>query len=165
MYNRRRAQLRFWSKVDVRSSDECWLWTACVNGDGYGSFYFCRKAVGAHIMVYLLLYGRIPRGKEVCHNCPGGDNPACVNPQHLFLGSHKQNMHDSIAKGTFVSVRTQRNYQAGEQHHMAKLTVADVLEIRRRCKAGEQQKDIAKDYGIIQQAVSNIRWRKCWKHV
>lgn len=83
----------FWSKVNKTST--CWEWSAsCSNG--YGSCSFQGKPWRAHRLSYTLTYGEIPSGMLVCHKC---DNPACVNPEHLFLGSHKDNFQDMVAKG------------------------------------------------------------------
>jgi hypothetical protein len=86
---------RFWSKVD--KSGECWVWTAkalCENG--YGRFYVGKKPLRAHRYSWELANGPITDGLFVCHRC---DNPPCVNPAHLFLGTHQDNMQDMVAKG------------------------------------------------------------------
>ena len=96
---RRDPLVRFWKRV--AKSDECWLWTGGLHSKGYGLFY-CRpdgttmRAVGAHRFSYELHHGPIPAGMLVCHSC---DNPPCVNPAHLFLGSPKANIHDMMSKG------------------------------------------------------------------
>lgn len=86
----------FWRKVDKGGS--CWNWTGGTNGK-YGCFGIVDRVVYAHRHSYELANGPIPGGLFVCHNCPDGDNPFCVNPAHLFLGTHQQNMDDMIAKG------------------------------------------------------------------
>lgn len=86
---------RFWSKVDRRGPDECWPWTACYSRNGYGWFGVNGKGWVATRMAWFLTHGSPPDG-FVCHRC---DNPQCVNPAHLFVGSHTDNMRDAVAKG------------------------------------------------------------------
>jgi endogenous inhibitor of DNA gyrase (YacG/DUF329 family) len=91
---------RFWEKVNM--SGECWLWLAGCNASGYGWFRTSGlqgRAVLAHRVAWELTNGPIPDGVELCHNCPGGDNPLCVRPDHLWLGTHQENMADSARKG------------------------------------------------------------------
>lgn len=88
---------RFLAKV--KKTDSCWLWTASSNGHGYGQFAVSRrlgKPLAAHRVSFVIHVGPIPKGMFVLHRC---DIPACVNPQHLFLGNQKDNMQDRIAKG------------------------------------------------------------------
>jgi len=88
---------RFWDKVD--KSDGCWLWTAALNPDGYGRFVVQmspQKVRGAHRVAWELMNGAIPNGLSVLHQC---DTPACVNPEHLFLGTQQDNVADMVAKG------------------------------------------------------------------
>lgn len=92
--------IRFWDKVE--DGPGCWLWTgAILKVSGYGAFAVKGKRVAAHRFAWELYHGKIPKRKDyhgwtVCHRC---DNPACVRPSHLFLGSHKDNMRDMIRKG------------------------------------------------------------------
>ena len=91
---------RFWEKV--RKTEDCWEWIAGKHRQGYGKFNIGKKCLLAHRVSYKLSYGEIPGGQSVCHSC---DNTSCVNPGHLFLGTHKENMQDMVNKGRHVSPR------------------------------------------------------------
>ncbi len=148
-------EVRFWNAVD--KSGECWLWTANKDKDGYGKIYANRKHVRAHRVSWELHVGPIPSGLQVLHNCPSGDNPSCVNPAHLFLGTGLTNMRDKVAKG-----RCPR----GETSGKAKLTNADVIAIRSAFDAGERNVSaIARRFNIHYSTAGDIIRREIWKHV
>lgn len=92
----KKTQDRFWNKVEVKGKNECWNWTAYKNRDGYGNFALGVKKINAHKVSYIINYGSVQDGFCVCHTC---DNPSCVNPNHLFLATHKENMLDKKIKG------------------------------------------------------------------
>lgn len=124
----------------------CWLWEGYYSA-GYGQIAINKKYEGAHRVSYLIHKGDIPTGEFVCHNC---DNPACVNPEHLFLGTHRDNMRDRARKG-------RSNMPKGVAHWNAKLSEAAVVDIRtkRLSPAG-----FAALYGISPKTVSDIVLKK-----
>lgn len=145
---------RFWKKVDQSGGpDACWLWTGTIT-QGYGKFGYQRIIAGAHRVMWIITHGTIPEGLEVCHRC---DNPSCVNPAHLFLGTHADNMHDRDRK-------KRNNCVQGENHGVAKLTNEQVREIRRRyAEGGITQKELAREYGMTN--ISYIIRRKFWRTI
>jgi hypothetical protein len=144
---------KFWAKIERRGIDECWTWTGA-KGDGYGLFTVqpYGRLVGAHRISFALENGQTPPDVFVLHRC---DNPACVNPRHLRLGTHQDNMIDRRDKG-------RDNRTLGETNGCAKLDTWDIICIRADRRP---QKVIAKDYGIRQGHVSYIKARKTWRHV
>lgn len=141
---------RFWSKVAVGRKQDCWEWLAAKNYKGYGRFRLDGRRVGAHRVAYEFAGGSVPEGLCVCHIC---DNRSCVNPGHLFIGTVADNNADMAAKG---------RAPCGEEHGRAKLTEAQVKEIRTRCKSGESQNAVAKDFAVSQSAVWLIFHGKNW---
>jgi hypothetical protein len=126
-------------------SGDCWLWTAATYGNRYGAFYDGNRTLGAHRYSYRLHKGPIPDGMLVCHSC---DNPRCVNPDHLFLGTPKDNMADKERKG-------RGNYPRGSTHHRAKLSDADVAEIR-RLAGSMTQRAIAQKFAVTPSHISRL---------
>ena len=147
---------RFWSKTLVRPPKECWEWQGYKGTGGYGQVSFNGKRTTAHRVAWELSQGSISDGLVVCHHC---DNPACVNPAHLFLGTPADNLGDARQKGRWRA-------PAGEQQGQAKLTNEQVIAIRRRYGAGDvTQKQLAPFYGITASSVSRIIRREGWKHL
>lgn len=142
---------RFWEKVE--KTDECWNWTASKKRDGYGQFRINGKIVAAHRVSYAAENGPIPDGMFVCHAC---DNPACVNPAHLFLGTDQDNKNDMYRK---------RRHVFGEKHPLRKLTTDVVLKIRQDAKSGMSQRNIARKYNTQRSQVSLIANGKRWSSV
>lgn len=147
---------RLWERVDKNAPNGCWLWTGNLDG-GYGKIHVAHGTCErAHRLAWRLLNGPIPPGMLVCHNCPGGDNPACVNPAHLWLGTYEDNNRDRAAKGRGA---------VGERAGSAKLTEQSVREIRELVPAGLPQAEAAKRYGISEGYVSSIIHRRKWQHI
>jgi hypothetical protein len=98
---------RFWSKVNIPSLYACWEWTASKQRRGYGRFKLNSKPEKAHRIAWSLVNGKIPEGMCILHKC---DNPPCVNPLHLFLGTHADNMKDMRQKNRFVDHQTKKTH-------------------------------------------------------
>lgn len=149
---------RFWSWV--AKTEACWEWQGQRTTAGYGVLRpksTDRRGIYAHRFSFELHHRPLEPGEEVCHRC---DNPPCVNPDHLFAGSHADNMADMARKG-----RGATRPILGEAHHFARLTDEQVLEIRARCAAGENQHDIAREFGVVNSNVSMIHRRQTWRHL
>jgi hypothetical protein len=147
----RTREERFWKRVE--KSDGCWLWIGCINSAGYGNVKWGELGVQeTHRISWLLEYRYMPT-ELVLHTC---DIRPCVRPDHLFLGSHQDNSDDMIAKG-------RGHWNRGEDNHNAKLSAMDVQEIRARLQGDEQQREIARQFGVTQGLISAIKARRVWK--
>ncbi len=148
---------RFFDLVGAKTETGCIHWNGPIDKTkGYGSFHATiagKKPLGAHRISYELMVGPIPKGLYVLHRC---DNRICINPTHLFLGTHLDNIADCNAKG---------RQARGEKQGNSKLTTDDIHEIRRRCQNGESQRSIAELFGVRQSAISRIFLRIDWKHI
>jgi len=147
---------RFWSKVDKSAGpDGCWLWTGFLDRKGYGDFHTTGKGkrAYAHRVAYELTFGPVEDGKEVCHSC---DNPRCVNPSHLWIGTHADNMRDATVKD---------RHARGERNGHAILTKADILAIRDEYAKGASRRDLSARYKTCRANISLIVTGKRWKHV
>jgi hypothetical protein len=146
--------------VIVRGPDECWEWTGKKGDWGHGRFYGGpdRGEIGAHRFSWELANGPIPAGLNVLHRC---DNPPCMNPAHLFLGTFKDNTQDMLAKG-----RDGHGVMPGEANPAAKLTARQVRQIRRLAAArSATHPEIAARFGVSRQTVSAIHTRANWRSV
>lgn len=146
---------RFWAKVSRSSPDQCWPWTAARYWHGYGKIGIDGKTAYAHRIVWAMTRGPIPSGLDVLHRC---DNPPCVNPAHLFLGDHSDNMRDRVQKG-------RNNPPQGSRNGIAKFTEDGVLKIRERWRNGEQINGLAREFGVMPSTIRTIVTYKRWKHV
>jgi len=143
---------RFWPKVD--KTDACWVWTANTNGVGYGLVFDGKTKKLAHRVSWELRHGPILKGQHVLHRC---DNPGCVNPEHLFLGTAKDNMRDMRNKG-----RNRNRKASGVLNSQSKLDSAAVETIKRRYAAGGLQRELAEEFGVSGAAISHTVTGKNW---
>jgi hypothetical protein len=169
---RRPLKERFWEKVGrdgpipghAPELGPCWLWLAGRLPTGYGQFGIgsardmSRRGTGAHRVAWALSFGD-PGESWVLHRC---DNPPCVNPEHLFLGTAQDNTDDCVSKGR---LHPGPGFPAGVDHHRAKLTDDIVRHIRARITAGEVQKHVALELGIPSVTVNHIVRRRTWRHI
>ena len=132
--------------------------------NGYGKLWSYEKQrhEWAHRISWELSYGTIPEGLFVLHHC---DNPGCVRPEHLFLGTQGDNARDMSGKGRSGATVHPNSIERGVQRYCAKLDDDKVREIRKRFLSGEKNKDIADSYGVNPGTISNIVHGKKWKHV
>lgn len=153
--SRREMAARFWSKVDRSGGpDACWLWIGSRNWQGRGLFWFGKLPLNAPRVMWELTKGQ-PLPEMVCHRC---DNPTCVNPDHLFAGTHADNMRDRSDK---------MRHAHGERHGCAKLTEDDVAEIRRSYISGSPefgQHVLARRYGVHPATIRRVVSGKTWRH-
>lgn len=149
-------ETRFWARVEIPSDpDGCWEWIGAKIPYGYGEIMINYRNIGTHRFSWELHYGPIPEGMWVCHHC---DNPSCVNPKHLFLGTPNDNMQDKVRKGRAKGPPPPLH--SGETHPMAKLTWAEVDEIRNLYASGQfTLQDLASQFGVVKTNISSIvRW-------
>lgn len=150
---------RFWAKV--RKTDSCWLWAGAMFKGGYGQIRpgGKKQCVHANRAAWILLRGPIPDGMWVLHNCPGGDNPACVNPDHLWLGTAAENTADMISKGRLVKPFCHR----GEERYNHKLTWDSAARLRELYASGKfSQRQLARMFGIGHTATRFCLIGKTW---
>lgn len=154
----RPVEERFWEKVDKSGGpDGCWPWTSAT-ALGYGVFWLNGGNVKAHRLAWELTIGPIPPGEGyhgtcVCHKC---DNPICVNPAHMFLGSVADNAAD-------CSRKFRKN--PGEKNRNAKLTDAFVLEARKAHASGASIRGLARKYGVDKSTMSDAIFGRHWRHL
>lgn len=149
------TEKRFWSKVDVSHDNKCWEWKAGLMGNGYGQFRPHRDDQQlntrlAHKLSWIFSFGDIPKGLSVLHRC---DNPKCVNPSHLFLGTQADNLKD---------MRDKERGAMGSCNGMSKLTEDQVRSIH---KDGRRRSEISKEFGVSMSVISNIKNHRVWKHL
>lgn len=135
------------------AADACWPWSGKTDQNGYGVFYLGGGDYRAPRFAYEVAFDTALGDRFVCHRC---DNPRCVNPAHLFLGTSQENTADRQAKG---------RHARGERQGKAKLTDASVREIRRALSEGATQTAVARRFGVTQATIGYVKQRKIWGHV
>lgn len=144
---------RFWSKIKFAGEKECWEWQACIGSHGYGEVSaWPNGRTTSHRFMFDKIFG-IPVGMWVLHEC---DNKECCNPNHLFLGTHQDNITDMVKKGRGAR---------GSKQAIAVLTEADVVEIKQMLLRKVRLSEIATIFKISRSVISNIRRGIAWKHV
>ena len=139
----------------VQKTDNCWFWLAGKDEKGYGLFWN-KKTWRAHRFSWTIHYGKILRKLQVLHKC---DNPSCVNPTHLFLGTNQDNVNDKMNKG-------RENPSKGSNHYISKLKEKDIPKIKILYKTGNfTLKEIAKKYKVYYTTIQKIVTNQTWKHV
>jgi hypothetical protein len=151
---KRRIKDRFLSYVSQGPSSVCWDWLGAKHPAGYGHFAVTKGDIQiAHRVSYVLFKGPIPDEVLVLHSC---NRPSCVNFNHLKLGTHQDNVNDSIEAGTF---------SRGAKHTGAKLSEAQVIGIKQRLRDGDAGKDIAECFNVVPSTIAEIKAGRNWKHV
>lgn len=145
---------RFNRKFDVMEND-CWEWNGYIGSRGYGQICIDYKTKLAHRFSWELHFGDIPKRMHVCHKC---DNRKCVNPEHLFIGTQKENILDMVRKG-------RSNKAKAEKCGRAKLSKDEVIKIRGLLSNGISISQISKDFNMTLANIWNIKHNKTWKGV
>lgn len=143
---------RFYEKVALIPFHSCWEWVGNRKLSGYGRIDFQKKSYLAHRLSWEIHRGEVPRGMFVCHKC---DNPSCVNPDHLFIGSHQENMDDMRRKGRCRRI-------SGVAHYKAKLQEKQIVQIR---NSDMSSRRLAVIFGVSHHNILSIKNRKTWKHL
>lgn len=169
---------RFFSKVQQGHPDQCWLWIAARDKDGYGRFFLNGQTRRAHRVSYEIVHGPIPDELETLHSC---DNPPCVNPNHISVGTSLDNSQDCIQKGRHIWTTNPERCPRGHAHYLygqvvcslpgetnpaAKLTEVQVIAIRAAHAEGQfNYRQIATCYGVTAECIGHIVRRRAWKHI
>jgi len=150
------SSYEYFNRKTVKNEENnCIEWIGWRDKDGYGGAYRNGKNIRAHRFSYELFIGPIPKGKNVCHKC---DNPSCVNPDHLYVGTQRDNMYDKVE-------RDRCNLKCGEEAKVSRLTEAQVVEIIREKKSGTKVQRIIDKYAISKSTIMDIMQGKLWKHI
>jgi len=149
--------IHFKTKYTINNKTKCWEWNK-PNTRGYGEYYIGNyRFERAHRFSYKIYKGKIPKGLCVCHTC---DNPKCVNPDHLWLGTVKENNQDCIKKE-----RHKYKSHPGEENFRAKLTEKEVIDIREKSLTGYKPKRLSSLFNICEGQIRDIISYRAWKHI
>lgn len=153
---------RIWPKVT--KTETCWEWTGAHTQEGQGQIRVSGATKLVTRIVWELTNGPIPPGLFVCHHC---DNPSCVRPDHLFLGTQTDNMQDAVAKGRVRNGAETHpeSFRKGEHHGMAKLTEDQAKAILERSAAGETRRSLAREFNVSTWTIRQIALGHLWKHL
>jgi HNH endonuclease len=149
---------QIWSQVARGSQQECWPWRRARDRTGYGRVTTCGRSRAAHRVIYELRHGAVPTHLCICHAC---DNPACCNPDHLWVGTRRDNTLDMVRKGR-SGRQNGSSGPRGEHVHTAKLTEDQVRDIR---LSPEKARTLAKRYAVNRKQIYVIRSGKAWAHI
>jgi len=152
---RKTLKQRLLDNVRVDEQTGCWDWLKFKDRNKYGHIKVLGKSELVHRVAYQTLVGDIPSGMFVCHRC---DNPSCLNPEHLFVGTNQDNIDDKVAKNRQSKIGQQK----GSKHSLAKLTEKDIVDIRISTLS---QNKLALLYGMTQSSISQIQNKITWSHV
>lgn len=144
-----------YSGISESDIGKCWIWQKSIKKANYGNLWWDGKHYISHRASWIVHFGSIPIGLNVCHKC---DNPQCVNPSHLFLGSYLVNNRDRKNKCRNANTH-------GERNPFAKLTEAQVIDILKRLRNREKGRHIAKLYKVTEHTISSIKRGKNWSYL
>lgn len=145
---------KFYSRIEFRDNSDCWWWTGPKTPSGYGCFAPKHKVMySTHRLAWEINKGPIPTGMHICHIC---DNPPCVNPDHLFIGTNQDNVNDRVAKG---------RQQRGQSHGQSILTEDHITQIRALVHYGVKQTTLARMFGVKRSTVNEAVLYHTWRHI
>lgn len=131
----------------------CWIWQKALTGGGYGISWYKGKSISAHRLSYLLFKGEIPKGMCILHSC---DNKRCINPEHLSVGTNKENTQDALRKGRMA---------LGERQGSSILTTEQVVEIKKKLNLKVKIVELANLFGVDETTIGKIKAGVNWKHI
>lgn len=166
--NRYRKNITLSERLQLRSKDAengCRVWQGAVNTAGYGHLKTGGRYLDTHRAAWIAKHGEIPDGLWVLHKC---DNPPCINPDHLFLGTHQDNCDDKVDKGRQIRGKKQSGIlkkvvRRGDRHRNSKLTYEKVFEMRWLEAMGRTHTSLAKEYGVSQSVASDAITGRSWQ--